>query len=99
MTIEAQVCKDYSKFDHQIVLIDKDTALGSLTLSKEDSSAIKEFFDKKIGSTYHKTADGKTLSVVKIDTSKESFKISEASKASNARSRLDPNTSLQKVNQ
>ncbi len=77
MIIELQVCKDYSKFDHSIILIDKDTSLNSLGLSKTDLSAVQNFFDDKKGSTYQKNAEGKTLSVVKIDTTKEKFKVLE----------------------
>jgi leucyl aminopeptidase len=77
MTIELQVCKDYSKFDHSIILIDKDTSLASLGLSKADLSAVQKFFDDKKGNTCQKNAEGKTLSVVKIDTTKEKFKALE----------------------
>jgi leucyl aminopeptidase len=77
MNIQTELCKDYSKFDHAIVLIDKDTSLASLNLSKTDLVTAQKFFDDKKGSTYQKNAEGKTLSLVKIDTSKANFKVLE----------------------
>ena len=80
MTIQLQLCKDYNKFDHNIVLIDKDTSLTSLGLTKGDASAAQKFFEDKRGNTYQKSAEGKTLSLVKIDTTKENFKVLEDSR-------------------
>ena len=82
MTIQPQLCKDYSKFDHIILLIDGDTQLDTLNLTGADSSAAKAFFDGKKGNIYQKIAEGKSLSLVKIDSSKEAFKaLEEARKA------------------
>ena len=82
MTIELQLCKDYSKFDHIIILIDKDTSLNTLGLPKGDVTAAQKFFDDKKGSTYLKNAEGKTLNLVRIDTGKEKFKrLEDARKA------------------
>ena len=84
MSIQPQLCKDYGKFDHIIVLIDKDTKLASLGLSKTDLATAQKFFDDKRGSTYQKNAEGKTISLVKIDTSKATFKaLEESRKAGN----------------
>ena len=62
------------------MLIDKDTSLGSLGLSNQDVSAAQKFFDEKRGSTYQKNSEGKTLSMVKIDTTRENFKVIEDSR-------------------
>lgn len=75
--MQLQLCKDYSKFDHNIILFDKDTQLASLGLSKADLAAAKKFFDEKRGPVYQKNAEGKTLSLVKTDTTKENFKVLE----------------------
>ena len=77
MTIQPQLCKDYSKFDHIIILVDGDTKIASLNLPGADATVASKFFDEKKGNVYQKTGEGKTLSIVKIDTSKESFKILE----------------------
>ena len=85
MNIEPKICKDYSKFDHIIVLIDKDTKLASLELSKADLATAQKFFDDKRGNIYQKNAEGKTISLVKIDTSKANFKtLEESRKAGNS---------------
>lgn len=77
MTIQLQLCRDYSKFDHSIILIDKSTSISSLDLSKTDAAAVQKFFDEKRGSIYHKSAEDKTISIIKIDTGKEEFKALE----------------------
>ena len=65
-------------------MIDKDTQLASLGLSKADLATAQKFFDDKKGSTYQKNAEGKTISLVKIDTSKANFKaLEESRKAGN----------------
>ena len=85
MNIVPQLCKDYRKFDHIIIVIDKDTSLTTLNLSKADLNAAEKFFADKRGNTYQKNAEGKTLSLVKIDTSKSGFKaLEEARKAGHA---------------
>ena len=80
MTIQPQICKDYHQFDHNIVLIDKDTDLSSLGFSKGDLAAIKKFFDEKVGNIYYRSAEGKTLVLVKADNTKEKFKTLEDSR-------------------
>jgi leucyl aminopeptidase len=66
-------------------LIDKDTSLASLNLAKADLAQAQKFFDDKKGNVYQKNAEGKTLSLAKIDTGKESFKaLEESRKAGNA---------------
>ena len=85
MSITPQLCKDYSKFDHIIVLVDTDKSIASLNLSKADNHDAQKFFDHKKGSTYHKNAEGKTLSLVKIDAGKAGYRIlEECRKAGNA---------------
>lgn len=85
MNIQLSICKDYSLFPHQIILIDDAVKLTSLGLSKEDTAAAQKFFDEKVNHLFQLSSAGKTLSVVKIDTSKEEFKSLEASrKAGNA---------------
>ncbi len=85
MNIQLSICKDYSLFPHQIILIDDAVKFASLGLSKEDTAAAQKFFDEKVNHLFQLSSAGKTLSVVKIDTSKEEFKSLEAArKAGNA---------------
>ncbi len=77
MNIKAQLCKDYSKFNNQVILIDSTTSLNKLNLAPVDIASAQKFFDQKNGSIYQKNADGKTLNLVKIDTTKELYKVLE----------------------
>lgn len=80
MNVLLSLCKDYSKFDNQIILIDNNTRLNLLGLSAEDTAAANKFFDEKVNHIYQKNALGKTLSIIKIDTTKEEFKTLEAAR-------------------
>src|SRR4051812_33098645 len=89
MQILLRHCKDYSKFNDQVILIDASTKFSSLGLEKAEANAVQKYFDDKIGPFYRRVADGKTLSLVKIDTTKEEFKmLEEARKAGNQQNKF-----------
>ena len=82
MNLQLLTCKDYTKFDHRIILIDNSTKISSLGLQKEDTDAAQKFFDEKVNHIYQKTAGNQVLCIVKIDAAKEEFKmLEEARKA------------------
>lgn len=80
MNLQLISSRDASKFDHRIILIDGSTKISSLGLSAEDATSAQKFFDEKIGETWQKTIDGKSLSIAKIDTSKSETLILEAAR-------------------
>ncbi|MDB5282813.1 MAG: peptidase [Bacteroidota bacterium] len=77
MNVLLATCKDYKQFNNQIILIDNATRLSTLGLSKEDTDAAQSFFDNKVNHIYQKTAGNQLLSIVKIDSAREEFKILE----------------------
>ena len=85
MNIQLAICKNYTLFPHQIILIDGTTKISSLGLAKEDADAAQKFFDEKVNHIFQTISSNKSLSIVKIDASKEEFKALEAArKAGNA---------------
>ena len=77
MNIQLAICKDYNKFNHRIILIDNSTKLTTLGLPETDAASAQTYFTEKGNRTYQQTGGGKTLSIVKIDTTKEEFKMLE----------------------
>ncbi|MCW5907501.1 MAG: leucyl aminopeptidase [Chitinophagales bacterium] len=73
-------CKDYTAFDHTAILIDEKTKLSSLGISKAVLDDAQRFFNDKVNHVYRQQYEGKTLSIVKIDSSKEEFKTLEAAR-------------------
>ena len=85
MTVQLLLCKDYTAFNHNIILIDEKTKLSSLGLSKAIVAEAENFFADKVGNIFQQQYESRSLSIVKIDATKEEFKIQEASrKAGNA---------------
>ncbi|MES2619279.1 MAG: leucyl aminopeptidase [Bacteroidota bacterium] len=85
MALQLLICKDYTDFDHNIILLDEKTKTGSLGLSKVIADEAEVFFSEKGNTLFQQQYEGKTLSLVKIDTTKEEFKTLEAArKAGNA---------------
>jgi len=89
MNLSLNICKDYTKFDHQIILIDNGTRLSSLGLSSGDADSATKFFDAKVNHIYQRNAGGRTLYIVKLDSSKAEFQLLEESrKAGNTVNKL-----------
>src|SRR5688572_8523699 len=80
MKLQLAICKDYSQFDHTIILVNNATKLSSLGIDKAEAEAVHVFFEQKINSVWQKTAVGKTTSIVKIDTNKDEYKWLEAAR-------------------
>src|ERR1041385_8153503 len=80
MNIQLSTCKDYTRFDHQIILFDPRTRLSAIGLSATDLQAAEKFFSDKANTIYQKYEEGKSLSLVKIDTAKAEFYYLEAAR-------------------
>lgn len=80
MPLSLSSCKDYTAFDHTTILIDEKTKLSSIGLSKTVLNEAERFFNDKVNHIYRQQYEGKTLSIVKIDSSKEEYKILEAAR-------------------
>ena len=80
MNLQLLLCKDYTAFNHNIILIDEKTKLNSLGLSKPVTTEAEIFFNEKVNHIFQQQYEGRTLSVVKIDTSKEEYKTLEAAR-------------------
>ena len=85
MPLQLLLCKDYTAFNHNIILRDEKTKLNSIGLAKPIAGEAESFFSEKGNLVFQQQYEGRSLSVVKIDTSKEEFKALEgARKAGNA---------------
>ncbi|HLP20965.1 MAG TPA: leucyl aminopeptidase [Chitinophagales bacterium] len=85
MPLQLLLCKDYTTYNHNVVLIDEKTKLSSIGLAKPIAAEAESFFSEKGNTVFQQQYEGRSLSVVKIDTSKEEFKALEsARKAGNA---------------
>ena len=82
MTLQLLLCKDYTAFNHNIILIDEKTKFSSLSLSKAIAGEAEKFFADKVGSTFQQQYEGRSLSIVKIDASKEEYKVLEVARKS-----------------
>jgi leucyl aminopeptidase len=80
MNLQLLLCKDYTAFNHNIILIDEKTKLTSLGLSKAVTAEAENFFNEKINHIFQQQYEGRSLSVVKIDASKEEYKTVEAAR-------------------
>lgn len=74
------LCKDYTAFDHTVVLLDDKTKLGALGLSKTVTADAERFYKENVNHIYRQQYEGKTLSLVKLDSSKAEFKTLEGAR-------------------
>lgn len=89
MQVQLLLCKTYTLFAHQIILIDSATRISTLGLANEEADAAQKFFDEKINHIFQLNGAESSLSIVKIDTAKEEYKTLEAArKAGNAISKF-----------
>jgi leucyl aminopeptidase len=85
MALQLLTCKDYTAFNHNVILIDEKTKLGSLGLATSIVTEAEKFFGEKVNHIFQQQYEGRSLSIVKIDASREDFKTLEgARKAGNA---------------
>jgi leucyl aminopeptidase len=80
MPLQLTICKDYTAFNHNVILIDEKTKLSSLGIAKNVLADAEKFFNEKINHVYRQQYEGKSLSIVKVDTTKEEFKTLEAAR-------------------
>lgn len=74
------LCKDYTAFDHTVVVVDDKTKLSTLGLSKGVTADAERFYADKVNHIYRQQFEGKTLSIVRLDTSKAEFKSVEGAR-------------------
>jgi leucyl aminopeptidase len=80
MSLKLNPCKDYTSFHHNFILIDEKTNFASLGLAKSVLTDAERFFKEKINTVYRQQYEGKSLSIVKLDSQKEEFKTLEAAR-------------------
>lgn len=73
MKLQLLTCKDYTKFNHNIVLIDDVAILGDLGLEKAELLAAKAHFDNKVSNTWQKVDGLNSTSIVKLDAGKTEY--------------------------
>lgn len=89
MKLAISLCKSHKKFDHQILLTEENTRLDSLGIAPAEADAARRFFDAKAGNTYQIITAGKTISIIRITSSKEDFKtLEEVRKSAHGLSKL-----------
>ncbi|MFN8298297.1 MAG: M17 family peptidase N-terminal domain-containing protein [Chitinophagales bacterium] len=80
MSVNLISCKDYTQFKHAVIVAGSETKLNSLGLDKADAAAAQKFFDEKIDQLWQKITPDGSLSIVKLDTGKEAYKVLEAAR-------------------
>ncbi len=80
MKLQLLLCKDYTAFNNTIILIDDKTKVASLGLAKGVAAEAETFFNEKVNHIFQQQYEGRSLSVVKIDTGKEEYKTLEAAR-------------------
>jgi leucyl aminopeptidase len=84
MRIQLNICKDYTAFDNTIILINEKTDLKKIGLTSAVLTHAAKYFAEKGNNLFQQQLEAKTLSVIKIDTSKaEYFGLEQARKAGN----------------
>lgn len=84
MRIQLNICKDYTAFDNTIILINEKTDLKKIGLTSAVLIHAAKYFAEKGNNLFQQQLEAKTLSVIKIDTSKaEYFGLEQARKAGN----------------
>lgn len=80
MQVQLILCKTYSVYPHQIILIDSAVKISSLGLAAEETQEAQKFFDNKVNHLFQLVGAGSSLSIVKVDTAKEEYKMLEAAR-------------------
>ncbi|MBK7149292.1 MAG: leucyl aminopeptidase [Bacteroidetes bacterium] len=84
MSITVNICKDYTAFDHTILLISEKTELKKVGLTSTLLPHAEKYFATKGNTLFQQQLEANTLSIVKIDTSKAEYQAMEqARKAGN----------------
>ncbi len=80
MSLNLISCKDYAQFKHAVIIAGSETKLNSLGLPAGDAAAAQKFFDEKIDQLWQKITPEGSLTIVKLDTKKEDYKVLEAAR-------------------
>lgn len=80
MNIQLQLCADYTKFAHNIILIDDKTDIAKLGLTRHIASEATIFFKEKINHIFQQQFEGKSISIVKVEENKLGHKTLEAAR-------------------
>ena len=80
MKLQLLTCKDYTKFNHTIILIDDVAVLSALGLEKGEIIAAKAHFDNKVSNVWQKADGLNSTSVVKLETGKADYIVQEGAR-------------------
>jgi leucyl aminopeptidase len=80
MNLQLQLCKDYTAFNHTIILVDEKTNFKSIGIAKTIADEASGYFSEKGNTVFQQQYEGRSLSIVKIDTAKEEYKTLEAAR-------------------
>jgi leucyl aminopeptidase len=80
MPLQLLLCKDYTAFNHTIILVDDKTNFKTAGLSKPIADEAQQFLSEKGNTIFQQQYEGRTLSIVKIDTAREEYKTLEAAR-------------------
>lgn len=80
MNLQFVSCKDYSKFNHRIILIGSSTKISTLGLGSADAAEAQKFFDDKVNHLWQNIGAGNSISIVKLDTAKEEHRTLEGAR-------------------
>lgn len=81
MNFKITLSKNTQTATHRIILVDKKTKLSTIGISAAEEKLAKKNFDDK-QSTYQSYADGKSLTVIQFDETKESYQVKETARKS-----------------
>jgi leucyl aminopeptidase len=80
MTLQLLLSKDYTAFNHTIILIDDKTKLSALGLAETVTAEAEAYFAEKGNTLFQQQFGGRSLSVVKLEPAKEEYKTLEAAR-------------------
>ncbi|MBL7777843.1 MAG: leucyl aminopeptidase [Chitinophagales bacterium] len=80
MNLQLHLCADYTKFAHNIILIDNKTDLGKLGLTPAITAEAQSFFKEKVNHIFQQLFEGKSISIVKVEENKLGHKTLEAAR-------------------
>jgi leucyl aminopeptidase len=84
MPLQLLLCKDYTSFNHNILLISEKTSVSELGLTKTLTAEANSYFAEKGNTLFVQQYEGRSLTIVKLDTGREEYRtLEQARKAGN----------------
>jgi leucyl aminopeptidase len=80
MPIKLLPTKNYNSVNHVVILVSSSTKLNAIGLEKEVVTAAQKYFDDKVGPIFRELGLNRSLSIVKIDTTKEEPQVLEGAR-------------------